>query len=258
MKSGTVFAGLCGLAAFTLSAIPAFAQIQDVKPKPPMYSYTAFWQIPRAHWSEMPQTVAADKSIMDKCLADGTIVGYGDDQNLIHSGEGQTHDVWWESMSMAGLLRVLNQLSASGTTKSPTLDAATSHWDVIMVSHYYNWHPGAFKSAYTYASGYELKPDAPDDAVDTLSKAVAVPLLEKMIADGTIIEYEIDELAVHTEAPGTFWIMWVTPTPDGIDKVEGAIRDAVKAQPLIGPAFGSMTKASSHRDELLLSEGTYK
>jgi hypothetical protein len=257
-KLGVVFAGLFGLAALTLTAAPVFAQMQDVKPKPPMYGYTALWKIPRTHWSEMPQTVAADKAIMDKALADGTIIGYGDDENLVHSGDSQTHDNWWSSMSMAGLLKVLNQLYAAGNTRSPAIDAATGHWDGITVSHYYNWRPGSFKSAYTFISEYELKPDAPDDAVDTLSKAVIVPLLEKMIADGTLIEYEIDELAVHTEAPGTFGILCITPTPEGIDKIFAAIRGAVKAQPLIGPAFGSMTKGSAHRNLLLFSEGVYK
>ena len=54
---------------------------------------------------------------------------------------------------------------------------------------------------------YELKPDAPDNAVDTISQNVVVPVLEKMLADGTIIEYEIDVLSVHTQAPGTFSIV---------------------------------------------------
>lgn len=257
-NSRTVLAGLCGLALFTLAALPAFAQMQEVKPKPPMYSYVANWQIPRTHWSQMPQTEAADKPIMDKALADGTIIGYGDDETLVHSADGETHDDWWSSMSMAGLLKVLNQLYASGNVSSPALDAATKHWDLIFVSHYYNWHPGAYKSAYTYVSTYELKPDAPGDAVDMLSKNIVVPILEKMLADGTILEYEVDELSVHSMAPGTFSIVYITPNPEGIDKIDVAIRDAVKAQPLIHPAFGSMTKASGHRDELLLSEGTYK
>ena len=79
-----------------------------------------------------------------------------------------------------------------------------------------------------------------------------------MLADGALIEYEIDELAVHSQSPGTFSILYISPTADGIDKVEGAIRDAIKSQPLLLPAFGSMTKASGHRDQLVLSEGTFK
>lgn len=195
---------------------------------------------------------------MDKALADGTIVGYGSDQDLVHSADGETHDDWWSSMSFAGLLKVLDQLYASGNTSSPALDAATKHWDLIFVSHYYNRRPGSYKKAYTWVSTYQLKPDAPGDAVNTLGANIIAPLLEKMFADGTILEYEVDEMALHSETPGTFWVSWVSPTPEGIDKVNGALVETIKAQPLVVPAFGSMTKGSAHRDELLLSEGIYK
>jgi len=52
---------------------------------------------------------------------------------------------------------------------------------------------------------YKLKPDVPEHAIETLSKSFMVPLLEKLLADGSLIEYEIDTEAIHTEAPGTFW-----------------------------------------------------
>lgn len=250
--------GFCGLLVLSLAAVPARAQSTPVQAKAPMYSYVANWQIPRAHWSQMPASEAADKSIMDRELSDGTIVGYGDDETLVHTPDGATHDNWWSSMSMAGLLDVLNQLYASGNVSSPALDSSTKHWDEVYVSHYYNWHAGAYKSAYTYVTTYELKANAPDNAVDTLSGNIIAPLFEKMLANGTVLEYEIDELEVDSEAPGSFSIVYVTPTADGIDKVEAAIRDVVKAQPLIVPAFGSMVKARSNRDQLALSEGIYK
>ena len=63
-----------------LSAIPSGAQMSEVKEKPPMYSYIANSQIPRAHWGEMAGANAANKAILDKALADGTIVGYGNDE----------------------------------------------------------------------------------------------------------------------------------------------------------------------------------
>ncbi|MGA7523513.1 MAG: hypothetical protein WBW84_13735 [Acidobacteriaceae bacterium] len=250
--------GFCGLFAFALAAFPSQAQTSPVQPKTPMYTYVANWQIPRAHWSEMPASEAADKGIMDKAVADGTLIGYGDDEVLVHSADGETHDDWWSSSSMAGLLKLLNQLYASGNVSSPALDSATKHWDQVFISRYYNMHPGAYKSAYTYISTYQLKPDAPMDALDTLSQNIVVPVLEKLLADGTIIEYEIDELTIHTEAAGSFSIVTLSPNPDGIDKVNAAIADAIKAQPLLIPAWLSMTNPSAERDELLLSEGTYK
>ena len=132
-------------------------------------------------------------------------------------------------MSMAGLMTVLEQEMATG-------GAAPVHVSI-----------------------YKLKADAPDDAVAMVSKNLIVPLMEKMLADGAIVEYEMDEQAIHTSAPGTFMLVYVTPPADGLDKVSaGLIMAAVKAEPLAGPAFESMTDYTGHRDELEKGNGVFK
>jgi hypothetical protein len=103
-----------------------------------------------------------------------------------------------------------------------------------------------------------LKPDAPDDALETLSKNLVVPLLEKQLAAGTIAEYEIDEEAIHTDAPGAFLIVYLATNAEGLDKVQAAVAEALKSNPLGGSAFGSMTDMSGHRDELVRTNATYK
>jgi hypothetical protein len=230
----------------------------EVKEKPPMYSYVGFWNIPRAQWAEMDKSRAADQPVLDKALSSGTIVAYGDDTNLVHQPDGPTHDDWWSAMSMAGLLNVLDQFYKNGSSTSTVLSTATKHWDGIFVSRYYNWHAGTWKGAYTHGSYYKLKADVPDDAVAMLSKNLIVPLLEKMLADGTIHEYEIDTEAIHTEAPGSFWVFYIAANADGLDKVNAALRERMKSNPLGGPAFGSMTDFSAHRDYLSLTNATYK
>lgn len=254
-KMRTVFTGLCAL--FTIAALAAPASTQEVKPKAPMYSYIANWQIPRDHWVDMEKSAAARNAVMDKAIADGTLVGYGDDLNLVHTPDGETHDTWWSSKSMAGLMKVLDTLMSTDVSASPYA-AATKHWDSVYISRYYNWKPGAYKGAYVNASVYKLKADAPDNAVDVLSQHLVVPLLEKLVADGTINEYEIDEMAVHSAAPGTFFIVYVSPTPEGLDKVDASVRDTLKNHPLAGNAFGSMTDDSGHRDGLMKGNGVYK
>jgi hypothetical protein len=257
-RKWSVFAGLCALTVSALCTLPAIAQSAEVKEKPPMYTYIANWQIPRAHWADMTRSVDTTKAILDKAMADGTLVGYGNDENLVHEVDGFTHDNWWSSTSMAGLIKVLDQITASGGSSSPALESATKHWDEVLISRYYNWHSGSYKNGYVQVAIYKLKADAPSDAVDLLSKNLVAPLLEKQVADGTIVEYEIDEMAVHTEAPGTFAIVWVCPNADGIDKVTGAIQASLKMQPLDGPAFLSMIDWSAHRDELTRGNGTFK
>ena len=238
--------------------MPATAQTSEVKEKPPMYSYVANWVVPRAQWAEFQKNSANTEQLLQKALASGTLVGYGSDETLIHTADGSTQDNWWSAMSMAGLLNTLDQIYKAGGAVNPALESATKHWDNVWVSRYYNWHPGTHNGVYTMFSEYKLKKDAPEDALDSLSKNLVAPLLEKMLADGTIAEYEIDTQAIHTDAPGMFAIVYLANSAEGLDKVNAAIRSTLKADPLAGPAFGSMTDSSAHRDELARTNAVYK
>jgi len=234
------------------------AQDPEVKEKPPMYTYVGNWVMPRARWDDLEKQRASTDKILDKALSGGTLVGYGDDTTVIHTEDGSTHDNWWSSMSMAGLMKVLEDLRAAGNVTAPILANATKHWDAVYVSHYYNWHSGSRRGAYTHFSSYKLKADAPDDAVDTLSKSFVVPLMERLLADGTLVEYEVDEESIHTHAPGTFYLAYICASADGLDKVNAALGAALKASPFAGPAFGSMVDFSGHRDELDRTDAVYK
>jgi hypothetical protein len=253
---GVVCAAVCAL---TITAVAVgSAHAQEVKEKPPMYSYVGNWAIPRAQWAEMDKNTAADAKVLDKALAAGTIIGHGNDVNLVHEADGATHDDWWSAMSMAEVINVLEQFYQSGTATTPVLASATKHYDNIYVSRFYNWHPGTYKNVYTHVGSYKLKADAPDDAVETLSKSLIVPLLEKMLADGAIHEYEIDTQAIHSDAPGTFSVVYIAANADGLDKVNAAVQETLKSSPLTGPAFGSMTESAAHRDYLARTSATYK
>jgi hypothetical protein len=206
----------------------------------------------------MDKSSAAEDKLLDKAVAAGTLVGYGEDWNLVHQPDESTHDSWWSAMSMAGILNALDSFYKAGTPTSPVLISATKHWDGIYVSRFYNWHPGSLHGGYTHGASYKLKPDAPDDAVATLSKSFIVPMLEKLLADGTVQEYEVDVEAIHTEAPGKFWIFYITPNAEGLDKVNAALQEALKTNPLAGPAVDSMVDFTLHRDSLARTNATYK
>jgi hypothetical protein len=141
-------------------------------------------------------------------------------------------------MSIAAVLNVLNKFYESGTPTSPVLarhEARRRH----ICSRHYNWRPGTYKGAYTRVAYYKLKPDMPEHAIETLSKSLIVPLLEKLLADGSIIEHEIDTEATHTEAPGAFSIDVISTIAEGLDKLNAALRDAARTNPMNGPAFDS-------------------
>jgi len=251
-------AAACMTASLTIGAGIANAQAAEVKEKPPMYSYLANWTLPRSQWAAMEKANANTEKVTADALAKGTLVGYGNDMTVVHTEDGATHDEWWSSMSMSGVLAVLDDMYKSGNAVSPVLQSATKHSDGIFVSRYYNWHPGTYTGAYTRVGIYKLKADAPSNAVDMLSKNFIVPMLEKLLADGAIVEYEIDVESIHTASPDMFFVDVIARNAEGLDKLNAALGDAIKSNPLAGQAFGSMVDSSAHHDALMRTSATYK
>jgi hypothetical protein len=240
----------------TACALPAYAQDTASKDKPPLYTYVANWVIPRAHWDEMAKSDAANQKILDDGVAGGSILGYGNDEILVHQVERETHNNWWVANSMAGVLKVLDQFYK--VKSPPVLATATKHWDNIYVSRSYNWRAGTIKSGYVHGAVYKLKADAPDNAVEVLSKSFIVPLFEKLMSEGAVQAYQVAEEAVHTTDPGMFFIFFISPNADGLDKTNAALSAAVAENALAGPAFASMVDFSAHRDNLARGDAVLK
>ena len=53
------------------------------------------------------ENATSNQKILALALAGGTLVGYGDDENQMHSPEGFTHANWWRANSSAGAMKVL-------------------------------------------------------------------------------------------------------------------------------------------------------
>jgi len=251
-----ILSGLCAIAALGIWTSAVHAQATEVKEKPRMYTYFADWEFPRARWGDFEKATATTQKVLDQAIGSGALVGYGDDAAVVHQAEGPTHDNWWSALSQAAVLDVLDSVMKSGP--APVLASATKHSDAIYVSRFYNWRAGTYKGAYTHTASYKLKADAPDDAVESISKNFIVPLMEKLLADGAVVEYEVDEEAIHTESPDRFWVVYLCQTSAGLDKVNAALGEAIKGNPFAGPALGAMVDFTVHRDYLLRSNVTYK
>lgn len=253
--------GVASLAVLAMAAMPARAQTNEVKEKPRLYRYVSYWTFPRTHWGEVDKgNATSNQKILAPALADGTLVGYGDEENMLQSVEGFTHDNWWQANSWAGVIKVLEGLRKGVGSSSPLLVSSTRHWDHVFFSRFYNWKAGSWKGAYRYTATYELKPEwsDPDAALRTLS-TFDVPLFEKLLADGTIVEYELDrELIQKTDSPSKFVYVVVTPSVEGLDKLTAAVREAVGENSLLGPAFASMTVNQTPQIDILRVNATYK
>jgi len=255
---GRGLASLCAIGAICISTPPAGAQADAAKAKPPLYTYVSSWAIPRARWDDMDKADAANQKALDGDVASGTILAYGSGTVLIHQEDGATHDGWWVANSMAGALNVLDQMYKTKAATVPVFLSATKHWDDFYVSRYYGWKSGTVKGGYVHGSVYSLKADAPNDAVETLSTSFIVPLFEKLMADGSVQAWQVAQQAIHTQSQGLFFVFYITPNAEGLDKVNAALAAAVGANALAGPALGSMVDPAVHRDTLGRENATFK
>ena len=63
------------LVLLALGIVPARAQEGG---QPAIYTYVAEWAVPREQWRDYAKASADEKVAMDKLVADGTLIGYGD------------------------------------------------------------------------------------------------------------------------------------------------------------------------------------
>jgi len=215
--------------------------------KPPVYTYLAEWAVPRAQWADMTKVDEDERPLMDKLVADGTIIGHGAWTNLIHQEGEPTHGTWFTASSEGNLMKALEALYARPTLTAPVL-AASKHWDYIMVSRTYNGRSGKFEGGYLSGGG-DVKPGH-EREYQELGNAVFVPVLEKLLADGAITSYTVASEDYHTHKPGRVTFVLTTPDAAALDKVDQAFEPLFEKNLSLGPALGSMTDAETQRDFL--------
>jgi DNA-binding Lrp family transcriptional regulator len=231
-----------------LAAAAAFtaAQAQTAaKGKPPVYTYVATWDVPRAQWGDMVKLDEADKPLMDKLVADGTLVGYGAYTNLIHQEGEPTHGTWFTATSEGNLLKALEAVYAQPASIGAPVEGASKHWDQILTGDIYNAKPGA-SGGYLTWSKWEVKAGQMH-AYTELTKATFVPVLEKLLAEGTITSYGQLTEDYHSGKLGVVYDYFTVPDAASLDKANKAFDEAF-SNPAVGDAMRALTERDGHRD----------
>jgi len=79
---------------------------------------------------------------------------------------------------------------------------------------------------------------------------VWVPLLDKLLADGTITSYGFDMEDYHSQPMGIVYEYITVPDAASLDKANKAFEDLFSSNPALGGAARSQTKREGHRDYL--------
>jgi hypothetical protein len=216
--------------------------------KPTVFTYVAEWTVPRAMWADYQKQEDGNLDGMKKAVTDGTIISFGDFAVLNHQEGEPTHGSWFTATSMANLMKVLEARRSAPAATSPVL-AASKHWDYILSSTIHNGHSGTFTNGYLRVARWPAKAGA-NDADGKILKSTMVAVLEKLFADGALHSYTIDQEIVHSEDPGTMFVVFVANGAEGLDKFNAAIDDLRKNNPASTAAYGTLIDAHGHRDTL--------
>ena len=246
------FAWMVGLLLIVLAIGSAPIALSQMEQAPTIYTFVSEFQIPRASWAQYSED--AEKNfvpVADKLLADGTILGYTTFENVVHTPDGYTHGAVWQSHSMAGLMKMLDEIRKNGPQKGQL--AATKHEDLLLQTNMYaagSSGAGKATSGYVRVVCQTAKADRPDDYAAGVKKYLW-PTFQEQLKNGSASYVGFDTQYINTGAPSMRCLVIVYPNAEGLDKwatavgatlgkLTGSDRDAV---------FGSVV-ADSRRDFL--------
>jgi hypothetical protein len=218
----TGLAGILLVAGLVLVDTPA-ARSQG-EGAPTIYTFVSEFQIPRASWAQYSEdTEKGFVPVADKLVADGTILGYTTFETIVHTSEGYTHGAAWQSHSIAGLMKVLDEVRKSGPQKGQL--AATKHEDLLLQSNMYAAGTGGSSkttSGYVRVVCQMAKADRPDDYVAGIKKHLW-PTFEDQLKKGSAVYVGMDSMYVNTGAPSMRCLVISYPSADGMDKWATAV-----------------------------------
>lgn len=243
---------LLALSLTLLAPLVAFAQQAPPPQEPPVFTFNPEWTIPRGMWDSLGKHFDRDiRPVLERRLADGTLLGWGRYQTVVHQPTGGTDGFWWSATSIAALERLTGELLPTAA-RNPAITAATSHTDGLYRSIIQRRRGAASGSGYLWVSATQVQPGKGQEYRELWEKYTR-PTYDSLLAAGVITMYSLDVEQVHTQNPGWRYFYYVTATPDGVDKVGAtfaalAQRRGPEMNRAIGDQFAEVTVAGAHWD----------
>jgi hypothetical protein len=238
-------AGLLVVVVLAVILVPA--ALSQMEQAPIVYTYVSQFQVPRANWAQYSEDT--DKTfvpVMEKALADGSILSWSTFEQAVHTPEGYTHGAAWSSNTISGLMKVLDELR-KGTPRTSQV-AATKHEDYLMQTSMYAMGSGTGAPAYLRVVCQNAKPDKPEGYAAALKKYLW-PMAEEQAKKGVVSYVGLDSQYVNNGAPSLRCLVVTYPNAEGMDKWAAAVNATfAKMSDADREAFFGSTVADSRRD----------
>jgi hypothetical protein len=201
--------------------------------------------------------------VMDKLLADGTVLAWGVDVPLHHRKGFASHTYWWAVPNYAALEKA-NRLRAEAMQKMSPADRETlltkidqaTHEDALLRTITASFKPVPSGTLpYTRFIMTRVKPGYGSEYLRVWQQNVK-PVYERLLADGAIFGYELMEQAENAMEAEWRWSLVSLPDLGAMDKVSAAFAalDQKRAADRLAPiaaVFSDATVPGSRRDWIL-------
>jgi len=231
---------------------------------PPVYSLIGLWEVTGSDAKLFEDNFSKyQKPILDKFVADGTIVEYGFETSALHTPEGYTHTRWITAESRANLEKAISTIVAAfdkmpveqRTKMDKDYDRMIKkHRDYLTSTAGYRNKPGQYTKGYAMESFFQAKPGKMRE-LQALWDKYNKPIFDQLLNDGVLLSYGVDTELFHTEQPGGIFVWYVTPDMAAEDKIDKAFDDAraklsQEERDNFSKTMRELTETEKHRDSL--------
>ena len=177
----------------TIAAVRGVAQAGPTTET--VYTYVSEFQVPRANWAQY--SAEEEKNfvpVAQRLMADGTILGWSTFESVVHTPDGMTHGAAWTATSIAGLMKVLDEVRKGGPQAGQL--AATKHEDLLLQS---SLHDAVTANT---TSGYlrvlcQMTPSNRSDEYGAALKKIFWPTFEEQIKNGAVNSFSVDQQYIN-------------------------------------------------------------
>ncbi len=198
--------------------------------------------------------------LFDRLLSEGTVQGWGVEATEIHRDGGTTHMFWYVTADYAGLGKVRDRLRALTLTDGErgafweAVDPAGHHDHLNRSIIFKLGEQAPTASSYTSYSVVKVQPGKGNEWRELFEK-YNKPVLDQLVADGTLMEYGVDVETYHTEDPAYRLVWLVLPDLAAHDMLNAAFEAdraarGERERATINLQFENVTVPDAHRDYL--------
>jgi hypothetical protein len=235
------------LALLSIAVLCPLAARAQAPAEPQAYTYVSEWTLPRAQWSDWEAFGEKDvRPIFEKLMANGAIQSWGLYTTTLHVDGYPTHGSWFETADIASVYRALAALAK--LPPNPIMNSPDAkHRDFLLHSQVRRKRAASGTNGYLWVNNTHLQPGKTPQ-YRALYEQFLKPVLDALVADGTLVMYAMDNETMHTDNPSQIFDVYFFAGPDGQDKLYAAILEMEKKNTTFADALNATEVGPPHRD----------